>query len=86
MAHIGLLLAHILTYAPMPVSQIVRQGLQPSRENIEKLAAPLLPSADLSKLIDLVATELTNLHEGSIARFRLRPSEWKEWQESRGAH
>jgi Fic family protein len=68
------------------VSQIVRQGLQPSRENIEKLAAPLLPSADLSKLIDLVATELTNLHEGSIARFRLRPSEWKEWQESRGAH
>jgi hypothetical protein len=68
------------------VSQIVRQGLQPSRENIEKLAAPLLPSSDLSKFIDLVATEIANLHEGSIARFRLRPSEWKGWQESRGAH
>jgi Fic family protein len=68
------------------VSQIVRQGLLPTQKNIEMLAAPVVPLSDLSKFIELVATELTGLHEGNIARFRLRPSEWKKWQEAHGAH
>ncbi len=66
------------------VSQIVRQGLQPSQKSIEMLAAPLVSPSDLSKFTELVGTELTNLHEGNIARFRLRPSEWKKWRNERG--
>jgi len=37
------------------------------------------PPADRAKLIELVETELSFLHVGSIARFRLKPSEFEIW-------
>jgi len=36
--------------------------------------------ADRDRFIELVETELTNLHEGNITRFRLRPSEYYAWK------
>ncbi|RYD35491.1 MAG: Fic family protein, partial [Verrucomicrobiaceae bacterium] len=34
---------------------------------------------DAAKLIEVVETELENLREGNIARYRLRPSEFERW-------
>lgn len=32
------------------------------------------------RFIEVVETQLLSLHEGSIARYRLRPSEFHAWQ------
>lgn len=41
-----------------------------------------IPEADRPRFLEIVETELMNLHEGSIARYRIRPSEFREWRES----
>jgi len=38
------------------------------------LSQPLVPAEDLGRFTQLALTELKGLHEGNIARFRLRPS------------
>jgi fido (protein-threonine AMPylation protein) len=35
-----------------------------------------------SRFIEVVETEVTSLHEGNIARYRLRPSEYEAWRKS----
>jgi hypothetical protein len=40
-----------------------------------------IPEDDRQQFISLVQAELRGLHEGNIARFRLRPAEFKVWQE-----
>jgi len=42
-------------------------------------AEKVAPPEDRGKLVELVETELSFLHVGSIARFRLRPSEFEMW-------
>lgn len=41
-----------------------------------------IPENDRQRFIGLVHTELRGLHEGNIARFRLRPAEFKVWRET----
>jgi hypothetical protein len=43
------------------------------------LAAPLVLPEDAEQFRDLVLIEIERLHEGNIARFRLRPSEFRSW-------
>ncbi|MEO0425068.1 MAG: Fic family protein [Pseudomonadota bacterium] len=45
-------------------------------------AAAEVPAVDQSRFVEVVETELMSLHEGNIARYRLRPEEFREW--SRG--
>ena len=52
-----------------------RDAARRIRAEAERTAAP----ADLAKLIEVVETELENLREGNIARYRLRPSEFERW-------
>lgn len=40
-----------------------------------------LPESDRNRLIEVVETELLSLHEGNFARYMVRPSEFKRWQE-----
>ncbi|SHL20991.1 Fic family protein [Chitinophaga jiangningensis] len=40
-----------------------------------------LPEVDRNKLIEVVESELLTLHEGNFARYLVRPSEFKKWQE-----
>jgi Fic family protein len=47
---------------------------------IRSHAAQSVPSDDQSRFDELVETELMGLHEGNIARFRLRPSEYQAWK------
>ena len=63
------------------VSEVVRNRMDKSAANahIEKRATEELPQSDLARFNEVVATELTTLHEGNIARYRLRPSEYRDW-------
>jgi hypothetical protein len=36
---------------------------------------------EAAKLVEVVETELMSLHEGNIARYRLRPTEYQAWRE-----
>jgi hypothetical protein len=45
-----------------------------ARESEERIA-----EEDRSRFIEVVETELSSLHEGNIARYRLRPSEFEAW-------
>jgi Fic family protein len=39
-----------------------------------------LPEADAAELFKLIETEIVSLHDGNIARFQIRPSEFQEWK------
>ena len=65
------------------VGEIIRRGLKPKAEDIAELAKALVSSADHEQFSRLVSVEVRQLHEGNIARFRLRPSEFREWQARR---
>jgi len=59
------------------VGEIIRRGLKPTTEEIDALAVPLVLPEDLEQFRDLVPVEIARLHEGNIARFRLRPNEFR---------
>lgn len=40
-----------------------------------------LPETDRDRLIEVVETELLSLHEGNFARYMVRPSAFRKWQE-----
>jgi len=62
------------------VGKIVRRSLKPAAEEIDALAAPRVLPEDGEQFRDLVLVEIGRLHEGNIARFRLRPNEFRRWQ------
>lgn len=39
-----------------------------------------LPEADATQLFKLIETEIVSLHDGNIARFKIRPSQFQEWK------
>ena len=43
-------------------------------------AAKDISAADQARFIDTIEVELRGLHEGNIARYRLRPSEFTKWK------
>ncbi len=66
------------------VADIVRAG----RDKLGATAAArfaaeatVLP-ADRKHFVDIVEAELLSLHEGNIARYRLRPSEYERWRQT----
>lgn len=61
------------------VAEAVRQRVPLTADATTELSRRLVPIEDLARFADLVLTELRGLHEGNIARFRLRPSEFRQW-------
>lgn len=49
-------------------------------KSIRMIAISSVPPDDQSRFIETVEIELRSLHEGNIARYRLRPSEYEFWQ------
>jgi len=49
---------------------------------IKQTAAIAIPPADRARFIEVVETEVMSLHEGNIARYRLRPSLYRKWKET----
>jgi hypothetical protein len=62
------------------LATIVRGGKPPRESGIREIAQDLVPAADLDRFVELAFSELLNLHEGSIARYRLRPGEFRAWR------
>jgi len=64
------------------VAQVVRAGM--SREQAIayiQAQADTVDKPDRSRFVEIVETEVMSLHEGNIARYRLRPSEYTAWRE-----
>lgn len=47
---------------------------------LRKIAEEKLNLADRIRFVEVVETELMSLHEGNMARYRIRPSEFASWQ------
>ena len=62
------------------VRHAVREKIRPTEETLARLANSMVSPEDLDRFTSIVIAELTDLHEGNIARFRLRPSEFKQWK------
>jgi Fic family protein len=63
------------------VSEVVRNRLSKARaiEFVHRFAAQQIASQDQARFIEVTETQLMSLHEGNIARYRLRPSEFQAW-------
>jgi hypothetical protein len=62
------------------VAEIVRGQQAPGEAAVRKLAASLVPSQDLDRVVELALGDLAHLHEGNVTRYRLRLSEYRAWQ------
>ncbi len=50
--------------------------------SIKQRAANDVPKDDQARFGEIVETELMSLHEGNIARYRVRPSQYQKWRET----
>jgi Fic family protein len=72
----------------MAIARVVRevvQGAMDQRQALKWIAMEAekeVPVAERAQFGGEVEQSLLNLHEGSIARFRLRPAEFAEWRKS----
>jgi Fic family protein len=62
------------------VSAIVRDDSQIDDVRIRDLAEPLVAPEDLEEFVAMAISELSRLHEGNLARYRLRLSEFRRWR------
>jgi hypothetical protein len=62
------------------VQAIVRNRKKPSAQNIIRLADELVPEKDLEAFVKMVLEALQHVHEGSVARFRLKLSDFQAWK------
>jgi Fic/DOC family len=61
------------------VGEVVRRRLAPTIDTVTELSRVLVPANDLEQFAKLALAELNGLHEGNIARFKLRPTEFRLW-------
>ncbi len=66
------------------VSEVVRSGMNKKTATafIQRRATEKMLPADQARFIEVVETEVMNLHEGNIARYRLWTSQYQKWQET----
>lgn len=62
------------------VNTIVRDDAPIDDERIRALATPIVAPEDLEEFIAMAISELSGLHEGNLARYRLRLSEFRRWR------
>ncbi|MGA7279653.1 MAG: Fic family protein [Desulfocapsaceae bacterium] len=64
------------------VLTIVQGRKTASERNITELADEMIPEKDRETFGKMVREALVNLHEGSVARYRLKLSEFQDWKKS----
>jgi hypothetical protein len=64
------------------VQAIVRSRKTVSTGTVKELADVLVPEENREAFIKMLKDALNNLHEGSVARYRLKLSEFQEWKQS----
>ena len=65
------------------VSNVVHARMNKGRAaaRIKAFALGWVPVDDQPRFIEVVETELLNLHESNVARYRIRPTEFRNWQQ-----
>lgn len=64
------------------VAEVVRAGLdKKAAAACVRQKSATVPESDRARFSEIVETELMSLHEGNIARYRIRPSEFGEWRQ-----
>lgn len=65
------------------ITEIISNNLSPKEgsEKIKRKANEIL-KVDQDRFIEYVESELLGIHEGSFARFRVSPSEFRKWKEN----
>ena len=64
------------------VASVVRTGMDKKAATaLARKRAEQVPPADQARFVEVVETELMSLHEGNIARYRLRPTEYQAWRQ-----
>lgn len=66
------------------VGDIVRGMKRPTQENVRALATKLVRAEDIDRFVELAIEDLARLHDGNVARYRLRLSEYRAWLASVG--
>ncbi|MFH2092538.1 MAG: Fic family protein [Pseudomonadota bacterium] len=66
----------------LAVQEIVRGCLIPSVKNIEQQILEQIPEKDREAVIKILLEALLHLHEGSVARYRLKLSEFQFWKQA----
>ena len=61
------------------IGGIVRDKQRPSEKEVRTRAEAVVDARDVDKFVDLATRELTRLYEGNVARYRIRPSEFRAW-------
>jgi len=66
------------------VAAVVRDGLDKKAATalIRQRAAENVSIESRARFVEVVETELMSLHDGNIARYRLRPSEYQAWRKT----
>jgi hypothetical protein len=62
------------------VAEIVRGQQPPGEAAVRRVAASLVPAEELDPVVTLALEDLRSLHEGNVARYRLRLSEYRAWR------
>jgi len=63
------------------VQVVVKGQLRPQPDVIARVARDIVDGADRDAFIQMLTDALSQLHEGSIARYKLRRSEYLAWQQ-----
>lgn len=65
------------------VATVVREKMSKPQaiSHIHRFAQEQIEAPDRERFIEVVENQLLSLHEGNIARYRLRPSEFHAWRE-----
>ena len=62
------------------VAELVRSGAPIDPTAVRRVAGGMVPVDDMPRFAKMVLTELRHLHEGNIARYRLRLAEFRAWK------
>ena len=68
------------------VGDMVRKAHPVDPKVIRELASPLIAAANLPEFVAMAANDLHHLHEGNVARYGLRLSEFRAWKGKQQNH
>ena len=75
---------HHRTLIAETVAAVVRGGMDKTAATafIRRRAAEYVSQESRARFVEVAETELMSLHDGNIARYRLRPSEYQAWRKT----
>jgi hypothetical protein len=63
------------------IGELVRAGKPVNAGAVRRISANLVPAEDQQRFARMVSGELRHLHEGNVARYKLRLAEFRAWKQ-----